>query len=164
MPTTAARLEELSSQLEGFAEWTPPGSPGQPPEPTSGHPRRGDRVYTVVAPFSLADDSAVLIALARFADLDKDVLLVVHPVSDGIDYFDLSDLALRLADVFAGRFEVFLGHPDDPFGRAGVLTRREPNPVLQFVYSDRLLEAERRAESLDWAAPFPDAGLAPNSV
>lgn len=154
MPTPTARLEELAPLLERFAEWTPPGSPGQPSETKD---RPGNRVESVVAPFTKDDDSAVLIALSVFATHDKDLLQVVHPDPAGIGYFDLSELALRLADIFAGRFEVFTGHPDDPFARAGVLTRREPYPVLNFVYTDRLLETEHQVGCVplqEWETEF----------
>ncbi len=144
MPSTVAVVEELTAHIQTFVEVPHPALLGQPVCPFARRARKGDRVAAVVAPFSATDDSAVRCAVEGFDPIDKDVLLVVHPEPDGLSYFDLSDLQLRFAGELAGRYEVFTGHPDDPFTRAGVLTRQEPYPVLHFVRSDRLLEAERQ--------------------
>ena len=144
MPFSAAVVAELSAHIQTFVEAPHPGMLGQPVCPFARRARKSDRVEAVVAPFSAIDDSAVRCAVEQFDPIDKDVLLVVHPQPDGLSYFDLSDLQLRFAGELAGRYEVFTGHPEDPFTRAGVLTRQEPFPVLHFVRSDRLLEAERQ--------------------
>ena len=144
MPFSAAVVAELSAHIQAFVEAPHPGLLGQPVCPFARRARKSDRVEAVVAPFSATDDSAVRCAVEQFDPIDKDVLLVVHPEPDGLSYFDLADLQLRFAGELAGRYEVFTGHPEDPFTRAGVLTRQEPFPVLHFVRSDRLLEAERQ--------------------
>lgn len=133
---TAAALVELTDHLHRFV-----GRLAREPHCPSSRP--GDRVETVVTAYSLADDSAVHDALDRFETLDKDVLLVVHPDAAGLRYFDLFDLRARLADELLGRYEVFSGHPEDPFTRAGVACR-EALPVLHLVRADRLIEAECR--------------------
>jgi len=143
MPFSAVAAE-LIAHIQTFVETPHPALLGQPVCPFARRARKTDRVEAVVAPFSLTDDSAVRCAVEGFDPIDKDVLLVVHPEPDGLSYFDLSDLQLRFAGELTGRYEVFTGHPDDPFTRAGVLTRQEPYPVLHFVRSDRLLEAERQ--------------------
>lgn len=140
----AAVAQELVSHIERFVERPHPGLLGQPVCPFARRARATGRVELVVTPYSANDDSAVTWAVEQFDDLDKDVLLVVHPDPRGLSYFDLSDLRDRFAGRLAGRFEVFTGHPDDPFTRAGVRTRQEPFPVLHFIRADRLHEAERQ--------------------
>jgi hypothetical protein len=144
MPFSTAVVTQLAAHVEHFVERPHPGLLGQPVCPFARRARKGNRVETVVVPFSTADDSAVRRAVEEFEALDKDVLLVVHPEPWGIDFFDLADLQLRFAALLLGRYEVFTGHPEDPFTRAGVLTRQEPYPVLHFIHSDRLIEAERQ--------------------
>ena len=95
-------------------------------------------------PFSAADDTPVGWAVARFDAGDQDVLLVVHPDRHGVSYPKLAELRDRFAARLAGRYEVFTGHPDDPYTRAGVRTRVEPFPVLHFVRAPVLADAERR--------------------
>jgi hypothetical protein len=140
-PTFDDALDELTEHLDEFFTRLTPGPLWKP---TCSSSRQSDRVETVVAAFSLADDSAVHDAVERFEFLDKDVLLVVHEAVDGLGYSDLFDLRARLADELLGRYEVFSGHPEDPCVRAGVLARREPFPVLHLVRSERLIEGERR--------------------
>lgn len=136
-------LEELTHYIESFVESPHPDLLGQPVCPFARRARKRGQVRTVVVPFSVTDDSAVQAALEEFdPDFELDVLLVVHPETDGIGYFDLTDLRARFAEQWAGKYEVFTGHPDDPFSRAGVLTRQEPFPVLHFIRSDRIIEAE----------------------
>jgi hypothetical protein len=143
MPPSAV-ADTLTDHIEMFVERPHPDLFGQPVCPFARRARTTGRVETVVTPFTAGDDSAVTWAVEQFDELDKDVLLVVHPDPHGLSYFDLADLRDRFAGRLAGRYEVFTGHPDDPFTRAGVLTRREPFPVLHFVRAERLLEAERQ--------------------
>ncbi len=155
MPFHAVVVEELTAHIVEFVERPHPQLLGQPVCPFARRARKSNRVEMVVAPFTVADDSAVRAAVEQFDPLhDIDVLLVVHPDADGIGYFDLVDLRARYAEQLAGAYEVFTGHPEDPFTRAGILTRREPYPVLHFVRSERIIDAEarlsrRRREHLD---------------
>lgn len=151
--TAAAVRDELNDHIARFVERPHPQLLGQPVCPFARRARAAGRVETVVTPFSPADDSAVTWAVEQFDPLDRDVLLVVHPAPRGVTYFDLAELRDRFAGRLVGRYEVFTGHPDDPFTRAGVPTRREPFPVLHFVRSDRLHEAERRLSPRRRALP-----------
>jgi len=143
MLSPASVVEELNRHIESFVESPHPALLGQPVCPFARRARKRGQVRTVVVPFSVADDSAVQEAVEEFdPQFELDVLLVVHPEADGIGYFDLTDMRTRYAETWAGEYEVFTGHPDDPFTRAGLLTRQEPYPVLHFVRSDRIIEAE----------------------
>jgi hypothetical protein len=143
--TPTAVAEQLDSHIESFVERPHPALLNQPVCPFARRARATGRVVTAVLPFSPADDSAVTWAVGQFdPQSDKDVLLVVHPDPAGLTFPELSELRDRFALRLAGRYEVFTGHPDDPYTRNGLRTRREPFPVLHFVRAERLRQAERQ--------------------
>lgn len=137
----------LAAHIRQFVERPHPRLLGQPVCPFARRARTVGRVDVVTVPFSADDDSAVAWAVEQFDPASKDVLLVVHPDARGLTYFELAELRDRFADHLAGRFEVFTGHPDDPHTRNGLPTRREPYPVLHFVSTERMREAEGKLGS-----------------
>ncbi len=134
----------LAAHIRQFVERPHPRLLNQPVCPFARRARTTGRVDAVSVPFSLNDDSAVAWAVERFDPSTHDVLLVVHPDPRGLTYFELAELRDRYAEHLAGRFEVFTGHPDDPYTRNGLPTRREPHPVLHFVPAERMREAEAK--------------------
>ena len=144
MPASAAVIDRLTRHIEEFVQRPHPGFGGQPVCPFARRARAAGRVHIAVVPFNAVDDSLVTWALKAFDDLDIDVLLVVHPEAAGVSYPELAHLRERFARQLAGRFDVFTGHPNDPFVAAGVRTREEPFPTLHFVKSETLAEAERK--------------------
>jgi hypothetical protein len=144
MSATAAVIRRLTDHIEGFVQRPHPRFGGQPVCPFARRARATGKVHIAVVPFTTEDDSAVTWALKAFDELDIDVLLVVHPQAEGVSYPELAHLRERFARQLHGRFDVFTGHPRDPFVRAGVQTREEPFPTLHFVRSETLAAAERR--------------------
>jgi hypothetical protein len=138
-----AVLKQLKSHIESFVEQPHPDLLNQPVCPFAKRARGNGRVVMTVLPYSSADDTAVSWAIDEFDPQDKDVLLVIHPDPAGLAYPELAELRERFAEQLHGRYEVFTGHPDDPYTRNGVRTRREPFPVLHFVRTERLHQAER---------------------
>ena len=136
-------VRTLTDHIEGFVQRPHPRFGGQPVCPFARQARAAGKVHFVVVPFTTEDDSAVTWALKSFAELDIDVLLVTHPDARGLSYPELAHLRERFARSLDGQFDVFTGHPDDPFERGGVRTRQEPFPTLHFVRSERLAQAER---------------------
>ena len=90
-----------------------------------------------VLPFSSEDDSAVTWALTQFDADDHAELRVVHPDPRGVGYPELAELQVRFASHCAGRYRVWVGHPD-----AGDL--RESHPTLHFVKA-AVLDGLRRS-------------------
>jgi hypothetical protein len=138
-----AVVEQLNAHIESFVQRPHPGLLNQPVCPFARRARSDGRVVLTVVPYSVADDSAISWAFDQFEPQGKDVLLVIHPDPTGLDYPELSELRDRFARLLEGRYEVFTGHPDDPYTRNGVRTRCEPFPVLHFVRFERLRQAER---------------------
>jgi len=85
-----------------------------------------DHASVAVLPFSSEDDSAVTWALSQFAGDSRAELRIVHPDPRGVGFPELSELRVRFAAHCAGRYRVWVGHPD-----AGEL--RESHPTLHFV-------------------------------
>ena len=135
-------VTQLHDHIESFVEHPHPDLLNQPVCPFARRARGNGRVVTVVLPYSAEDDSAVSWAVAEFDPQDKDVLLVVHPDPTELGYPELAELRDRFSRQLVGQYEVFTGHPDDPYTRNGVRTRREPFPVLHFVRTERLQQAE----------------------
>jgi hypothetical protein len=134
----------LAAHIRQFVEHPHPRLLNQPVCPFARRARTTGRVDVVALPFSPDDDSAVAWAVEQFDPASKDVLLVVHPDACGLTYFELAELRDRFAEHLAGRYEVFTGHPADPYTRNGLPTRREPYPVLHFVPVERMREAEAK--------------------
>ena len=136
-------IDTFQEHILQFVERPHPALGGQPVCPFARRARLRNRIETVVFPYNLDNDVAVTEALVQFMNHDKDVLLVIHPEADGVSFFELCELRDRFAERYRGQYDVFTGHPDDTQTLGTLETRREPFPVLHFIRSDKLTEAEQ---------------------